>query len=486
MKGVIIDTHPSALPLSASNVPRWWFAMLLSISTTHQPATDLGHLLHKNPASVHEEEMSFGKAYVFYPEATAERCTATLMLEVDPVRLVRDGGFFDQYVNDRPYAASSFLSTAVVTMFRTAMRGRSKERQELAETAIPLEIEIPVLSARGGERVLKGLFEPLGYVVDAERLPLAPRFPEWGESPYFTLRLTGEKKVADVLTHLYVLIPVLDESKHYFVNRDEIDKLLERGQEWLAGHPMRDEIAKRYLRRDKILTREALERLAEMDGMVDPDAEEEQRDAQEEAVEKTVSLHDQRLKTVVEVLKETHAKSVLDLGCGEGRLLRLLMAHHPFEKIVGIDVSWASLEKAQRRIKVDRMPERQAARLSLLHGSLVYRDKRLEGFDAAAIVEVIEHLDPPRLASFERAVFEFARPGTVVITTPNREYNALFETLPAGKMRHSDHRFEWTREEFEGWARGLAERHGYSVEFRPIGPESEQFGAPSQMGIFRR
>jgi 3' terminal RNA ribose 2'-O-methyltransferase Hen1 len=460
--------------------------MLLTISTTHRPATDLGHLLHKNPGKSHEAEMPFGTAHVFYPEANEGRCTAALVLEVDPVRLVRDGGFFDQYVNDRPYAASSFLSTAIVTLYRTAMGGRSKERQELADQAIPLEAEIPVIAARGGERVLRGLFEPLGYEVEATRLSLDPRFPEWGESPYYSLRLKGNLRIADLLTHLYVLIPVLDENKHYYVNRDEIDKLLSRGQEWLAGHPMRDEIAKRYLRRDRVLTREALERLAEADGMVDPDAQEETRDAQEEAVEKTVSLHDQRLDTVAEILKELGAKSVLDLGCGEGRLLRLLMANAQFERIVGMDVSLASLEKAERRLKLDRLPERQAARLTLMHGSLVYRDKRLEGFDAAAIVEVIEHLDPPRLASLERAVFEFAKPGAVVVTTPNREYNALFETLPAGKMRHADHRFEWTREEFEGWARNVAERHGYTVEFRPIGPLSEQFGAPSQMGIFRR
>jgi 3' terminal RNA ribose 2'-O-methyltransferase Hen1 len=365
------------------------------------------------------------------------------------------------------------------------MNDHNKERQELADAEIPLEVEIPVLPARGGERFLRLLFEPLGYEVEATRLPLDARFPEWGDSPYFSLRLRATKRLRDMLTHLYVLIPVLDESKHYFVNRDEIDKLLHRGQEWLATHPLRDEIAKRYLRRDRILTREALERLAEMDGEVDPDAKEETSDAQEEAVERPISLHEQRLTAVVEVLKASGARSVLDLGCGEGRLLRLLMPERQFERIVGMDVSFAALEKAQRRLKVERMPERQAARLTFLHGSLVYRDRRLEGFEAAAVVEVIEHLDPPRLAAFERALFEFAKPRTVVLTTPNREYNALFETLAPGKLRHPDHRFEWTREEFEGWARDVAERHGYQVEFHPVGPISEQFGAPSQMGVFR-
>ena len=107
-------------------------------------------------------------------------------------------------------------------------------------------------------------------------------------------------------------------------------------------------------------------------------------------------------------------------------------------------------------------------------------------FDAAAVIEVIEHLDAPRLAAFERVVFDFARPATVVITTPNADYNPLFPTLPAGQMRHRDHRFEWTRAEFARWAEGIASRFGYSVRIQPVGPEDAALGAPTQMGIFSR
>lgn len=464
--------------------------MLLTISTTHRPATDLGYLLHKNPSRPQVAEMNVGKGYVFYPEVSEDRCTVALLVDVDPVALVRGKGegegLMDQYVNDRPYAASSFLSTAIAEFFSTAMSGRSKERQELADSAIALKAEIPVLPARGGESFLRALFEPLGYRVTANRLPLDEKFPDWGKSSYFHLILEGDLRIRDLLTHLYVLIPVLDDRKHYYIGRAEVDKLMLRAKDWLPGHPEREEISRRYLRHDRTLTREALERLTELDGVVDADEEERAHDQQEEAVERPISLHDLRLDAVAAALKGSGARRVLDLGCGEGRLLRMLLKDAQFEEIVGMDVAISALEKAHRRLKLDTIPETQAARIKLIHGSLVYRDRRLEGYDAAAVVEVIEHLDAARLSSLERVVFEFASPRTVVVTTPNREYNALFETLPADQFRHADHRFEWTRSEFESWAREVADRHGYSVVFSGIGPVSEQFGSPSQMAVFSR
>ena len=464
--------------------------MLLTISTTHQPATDLGYLLHKNPARLQTEDLSFGKAYVFYPEATAERCTAALLVEIDPVGLVRgrgpagEGGQLEQYVNDRPYAANSFLSVALGRLFTTAMSGRSKERQELAQAAIPLSAHLPVIAARGGEDLVRRLFEPLGYAVELTGSNLDEMFPEWGESPYVALTLSGTVRLQDLLTHLYVLVPVLDNEKHYWVANDEIEKLLKRGEGWLGSHPDQDLIVSRYLKRQRNLTREALSRL-----LADDSPGEEAQDsipAESEQTERTSSLHEQRLQTVLSVLKETGAKRVVDLGCGEGKLLRLLLAEKQFETILGMDVSWRSLETAKERLRLDELPERQRSRIELIQGSLTYRDQRLNGFEAAAIVEVIEHLDAPRLATFERIVFEFATPQHVVLTTPNAEYNAVFETLPAGDFRHGDHRFEWKRPEFEGWASGVAERFGYDVSFEPVGPLDTELGAPTQMAKFVR
>jgi 3' terminal RNA ribose 2'-O-methyltransferase Hen1 len=288
-----------------------------------------------------------------------------------------------------------------------------------------------------------------------------------------------------MLTHLYVLIPVLDNDKHYWVGDDEVAKLLRHGEGWLATHPERDTIATRYLKHRRSLINDALAQLVDAE---DPTTE-ETRDsyAQEEArVEERISLNDQRLGSVLAALKNSGSRRVLDLGCGEGKLLQGLLKERQFEEIVGMDVSHRALEIAKDRLNLDHLPEIQRRRIQLLHGSLMYRDKRLAGFDAAAVMEVVEHLDPPRLAAFERVVFECARPATVVLTTPNVEYNVKWETLPAGKLRHKDHRFEWTRAQFQSWADGIAGRYGYKVRFLPVGPEDSVVGSPTQMGVFER
>ena len=416
-----------------------------------------------------------------------DRCTAAVLLEVDPVGLVRrsDGGSLRQYVNDRPYVASSLMSVALARLFGTALGGRSKERPDLAATEIPLEAEIAVIAARGGEGLLERLFVPLGYEVGATRLPLDETFPSWGESDYFRVRLGRNCRLSELLSHLYVLIPVLDDEKHYWVGDDEVEKLLRRGEEWLPAHPERELIVNRYLKRQRSLTQDALARLAEEDHL-DPDADEARHAQREEAVEERIGLNRQRLAAVASTLKQLGARRVLDLGCGEGRLLRLLMDDRSFEEIVGIDVSQRALQIAARRLELDRLPLNQQGRLRLFQGSLIYRDRRLAGYDAAAVVEVIEHLDPFRLEVFERVVFEHARPGAVVVTTPNAEYNALFETLPGGEFRHVDHRFEWRRDQFTAWAEGVAQRREYSVRFEGIGDADPSLGSPTQMAVFTR
>jgi 3' terminal RNA ribose 2'-O-methyltransferase Hen1 len=464
--------------------------MLLTISYTGNPATDLGYLLHKSPFRVHSLEQAFGRTHVFYPEATPNRCTAALLLEIDSIGLVRnrrgpsgEAHALEEYVNDRPYAASSFLSVAVARTFGTAMTGKSKERQALADTPLRLEVRIAVLPCRGGEVLLRRLFEPLGYEVMATRHPLDEEFPEWGESSYFTVTLKATVRLNDLLTHLYVLIPVLDDDKHYWVGDAEVEKLLRHGEGWLREHPERELITNRYLKHQRRLAREALSRLI---GDEEPAADEvaETHTREEEAIEKPISLAEQRIGAVVAALRSSGATRVLDLGCGEGRLLRELLKDKGFAEIVGMDVSHRALEIASQKLRLEDLPRIQKDRIRLIHGSLTYRDKRLAGYDAATVVEVVEHQDPPRLAAFERVLFEFARPQAIVITTPNVEYNVKFETLPAGKMRHKDHRFEWTRAEFQSWANTIATRFGYSVRFSPIGPEDQTVGSPTQMGIF--
>jgi 2-polyprenyl-3-methyl-5-hydroxy-6-metoxy-1,4-benzoquinol methylase len=529
--------------------------VLLTISTSHKPATDLGYLLHKHPDRFQSFDLSFGKAHVFYPEVAEDRCCACLLLDVDPVGMVRSRNrnqsfLLGHYVNDRPYVASSFMSVAISQVFGTALGGRCNDRPELVSTPIPLEARIDVLPVRGCQdrrnsgtanensleaaratnsesaetsrrpEMLYRIFEPLGYTVEATRHPLDERFPEWGESTYYSVSISGTKPLVELLTHLYVLIPVFDNNKHYFVGDDELEKLLAKGAltfaegkntvsgaredqtradqhneqtalnkstagGWLAQHPEKEQITRRYLKHQSSLYRQALARLVEEDeaGSLDDDRAEEGREG---ILEKPLSLNEQRHGTVLAALRASGARKVLDLGCGEGKLLRELLKDKQFDQIVGMDVSIRALEIAHKRLKLDRLPDRQAERLKLIHGSLIYRDKRLEGFDAAAIVEVIEHLDPPRLAALERAVFEFARPKTVIVTTPNSEYNVIWETLPAGKFRHSDHRFEWTRDELQDWGNRVAEQHGYTVRYLPVGPVDEKVGSPTQMGVFEK
>jgi 3' terminal RNA ribose 2'-O-methyltransferase Hen1 len=467
--------------------------MLLTISTTHRPATDLGFLLHKHPDRVHEVTLGFGVARVFFPRATADRCTAALIVDVDPVGLVRDrkGGprgndaSLEQYVNDRPYAASSFTSVALNRCFGTAIGGRSKERPELADTPIDLEAELPVVPCRGGEQILRRLFEPLGYDVTATPLPLDAHFPEWGDSRYFALGLRTRIRLSEMLQHLFVLLPVLDDDKHYWVGTDEVDKLLRRGGEWLAKHPDHELIARRYLRHDRALTEDALDRLRE-DSVIDPSESAARADAEEAAVEETISLYEQRVSAVLRALAARGAHRALDLGCGEGRLVERLLSATNLERVVGVDVSHRALERAARRLRLDTMTPRQRERVELIQGSLTYRDRRLAGYDAAIVIEVVEHIDPARLGAFERSLFHDARPATVILTTPNKEYNVRFPSLPAGELRHRDHRFEWTRAEFEQWAQGVGMRAGYSLELSGVGPVDSEVGCPTQMAVFTR
>lgn len=502
----------------------------LTITSTADPATDLGFLLHKHPGRAQSFEVAAGTAHVFYPEATEQRCTAALLLEVDPIALVRGRRFggdtfsLGQYVNDRPYAASSMLAVALGKVFRTAMAGRCEARPDLPATALPLEIHIPALPTVGGHDLVRRFFEPLGWAVEVTSIPLDLSIPAWGDSEYADLRLRGTLPLSQALSHLYVLLPVLDNAKHYWVTSDEVEKLVRAGSGWLSEHPERDLIARRYLAHQKDLVLSAVGRLAEIDDALPesldnavslsllnaepevfddvvpeslnhglPESLEDavangatNRGAGAEGRTRAQPLVELRRLAVVAALKRAGASRVVDLGCGEGRLIRDLLQDASFSQILGVDVSHRALEVAERRLRLDRLPDSQRGRLQLLQSSLVYRDERFAGFDAVVLMEVIEHIDLPRLPSLERTVFAQARPKTVVLTTPNAEHNVRYESLGHGAMRHRDHRFEWTRAELADWANRVGSRHGYTVRFEPIGEDDPQVGPPTQLALFTR
>ena len=478
--------------------------MLLTITAEGENAAALSFLLHKHPDKLQQVELSVGAAYIFYPECEKEKVTAALLLDIDPIGMVRNAKNFagkdfllGQYVNDRPYVASSFMSSAISKAFSSAMNGSCKEHPEFIDMPLALTAKISVLPApRGGELLIKRLFEPLGYTVEAERHLLDTQFSEWGYGKYFTLTLKNTLALKDLLSHLYVLIPVLDNEKHYFITQNEVEKLLQKGKGWLEQHPEREIIVSRYLINLKSLVRSAFEVLQAAEDGIIPDTDNEAEQDELTKIEDTAAahtqlqkvkkerLHDIRLKLVAEKLKQSGAASVIDLGCGDGKLLRLLLKEKQFTRIAGTDVSYSELEKSQDKLHWNEMPEKQRERLSLFQSSLTYRDKRFSGFDAAAVVEVIEHLDPNRLPALEKSLFTYAKPQIIVLTTPNREYNVRYENLSAGKVRHSDHRFEWTRSEFEAWAERVARENNYTVAFFPVGEEEENIGAPSQMAVF--
>ncbi|SDH38326.1 3' terminal RNA ribose 2'-O-methyltransferase Hen1 [Nonomuraea jiangxiensis] len=507
--------------------------MLLTITTTARPATELGFLLHKHPGRVQEFRQSFGTATVFYPEAGEECCTAALLLDVDPIALVRSRGkgspdfSLSQYVNDRPYAASSLLAVALADVFRTARAGRCAARPELPGTPLPLALRLPALPCRGGPELARRVFEPLGWEVDARALPLDEGFPEWGQSRYVGLTLRGTVRLADALNHLYVLLPVLDDAKHYWIAPDEVDKLIRAGTGWLHEHPERGLITRRYLGRRHSLARTALARLAELGDETQEQLEpavEEEPPTEETATEETAveeagteeagteaeagadvgadaateaeagtgaeaegrpkALNVRRREAVLAKLAELGATSVIDLGCGQGELVGALLAQPRFARVGGMDVSSMALTIAARKLRLDRMPDAKRARLTLFQGALTYTDRRLSGYDAAVLMEVVEHVDPSRLEALERVVFGNARPPHVLVTTPNIEYNVRYEFLTG--LRHPDHRFEWTRAEFAAWASRVAARYGYRVAYEPVGDDDPEVGPPTQMGVFTR
>lgn len=473
--------------------------MLVSLTSTTTPAlttagadaSELGFLLHKHPDRLRSVDVGFGMAHVFYPESSAERCTATLFVEVDPVGLSRAKGRRSQglepYVNDRPYVASSMLSVAIGRLFGSALAGSCATRPELVDRELALEVELPVVPVRGGPEVVCRLFEPLGYDVVCTAIALDDRFPQWGDSRYLAVKLIGRQTVRHALEHLFVLLPVLDDKKHHWIDDSEIDKLLSKGADWLPSHPETDLITRRYLRFGG-LAREALAQLndALSDGLVDVEVVAAQQDKAEEEVERPLSLNQLRMNAVLDAVRASGGARVVDLGCGEGRLLQLLVKEASVTELLGVDVSVGALERAERRLGLDEMSERKRERVRLVQGALTYLDDRIKGFDVATVIEVIEHLDLDRLDAFGRAVFGHARPGTVIVTTPNREYNANFEGVGATGLRHGDHRFEWTRAEFAAWVGEICETNGYQAEMSGIGNDDPELGAPTQMVVLRR
>jgi len=460
----------------------------LTITTTHSPATDLGYLLHKHPDKVQSFNIPGGKAVVFYLEATEQRCTATLLMDINNIDLVKvmripvDYSLMKHYVNDRPYVASSFMSSAISKVYGTAMNGNCKAKPELTAIEMPLQCKLSPINVKGGEEFIRRMFEPLGYDLNIHRLPIDSLDPEWGNSDYYSIALKNNILLKHLLSQLYILIPVFDKQRHYWISKQNVDVLLEKGSDWLPTHPEVEVITKYYLKHLRTLTQMALDRL-----LADKNQDSNDEQTPNPIISNiTGSLNRQRYKTVMETLKELGGRRVLDLGCGDGRLIKLLLKDSQFFKIIGMDVSYRSLQRAKASLYMDEMSPKMKARIDFIHGSLLYRDERLKGFDIAVILEVVEHIDPDRLIDFEKVIFKFARPANVILTTPNSEYNRIYSINNPSEYRHPDHRFEWSRDQFSSWVERIGSEYDYSATLQSIGDVNSEYGSPTQMAVFKR
>ena len=468
--------------------------MLLELTLHRAPADDLGWMLFKHPDRTSRFDLAYGHADVFWPVVEADRATCALLMTLDPVALVRgrsphDAGPLAQYVNDRPYVASSFLAVAIGRAFRTAMAGRCDARPELVDTPLPLSAFLPTVRAKGGPGLVRRLFEPLGYTVEADALDITEetqRLSAWSGASVVRLRLSGTVLLRDLLRHLTVLIPVLDDEQHFWVGASEVDRLVDRGAGWLEDHPEKGLITRRFLKHRRALARDALAQLVPEVEAFDDDAPPNEKKLRERTLEAPMRLQDRRLDQVRQVLEAESPRHVVDLGCGEGGLLGRLLKKTRIPRLTGVDVSVHELDRARRKLRLDDQPPGVRDRIDLIQGSAVYVDPRLHTADAAALVEVIEHIDEERLPLLERAVFGAWHPDLVVVTTPNVEYNATFEHLPPGRLRHADHRFEWTRAQFAEWCNRICEEYGYTATFADVGDPVAPHGPPTQLATFRR
>lgn len=402
--------------------------VLLTLRLPEAPAAGFGYPPGHDRAAVRTAEFAEGRAHLFPSGVDA----AAVFLDLHPAT----PGAGSPVPGYAAYTAGALLGLALHRLFASASLPVDDGPQGI-------EARLPALWCPGGETMVTRLFGPLGYAVKAVPLPLHPEQPRVGTSPFYSVALSGRQRPREALSHLCVLLPLFDDRRRGMSDGDA-EELWREGRAWLATHPERDVLASRLLRRAP-----------------------------------RSRVHDRRHDAVLAALRESGARRVLDLGCGPGTLLHRLAQEPQFDEVVGVEV--APDELAQAAAGLD-----PGGRGRVLHGSLAYRDPRLAGFDAAALIEVVEHLDPPQLAALQGAVWETARPATVVVTTPNAEYNPLFQNQGGGRLRHPDHRFEWTRAEFRAWAQAVAARHGYTVRFGAAGPQDARVGPLTQMAVFQR
>ncbi|MGE6488602.1 3' terminal RNA ribose 2'-O-methyltransferase Hen1 [Paenisporosarcina sp. NPDC076898] len=445
--------------------------MQLSIQASGDNVQAISYLLSKNPNNLYERNHKGHLVRLFYSKFTETELEVTIFVTPDPIELVKNNSnSYDitHYINDREFAVSSIFCSFIRSALGTALNGQPKE-EHLMWVNHPFSFNFefgPVVSSLSDEKLMN-LFEPIGYEVTINRPEIEYSFPIKTKSSARYLSIKGMKTLQEGLRHLFVLIPVIDNYKHYFIDEKEIEKLERYGEGWLDQHPLRD-----------LIYRQAL-RFKEIYSLVENSSKDEKK---VEPVKK-VRLNELRYEKIVNTVSQMKPRSVIDFGSGEGKLSVQLGFVEGITEILAVEPSEAASLKALERFNKVKNKEKFVIP-ELLWGSLFYYDERLKDKDVIILCEVIEHIDETRLPKAMDTLLDDYQPPALIITTPNREYNELYDMEE--HLRHNDHRFEWTRAEFRQWCTERNHSNDYELQFDGIGEEHASHGFPTQMCIFKR
>lgn len=445
--------------------------MQLTIRATGDNVKAISYLVSKNPENLYERNQKGHLVRMFYSKFADKELEMTVFVTPDPLELMQNkSNSFDitHYINDREFAVSSIFCSFIRSALGTALNGQPKEEYaQWVGHEFPFVLELGPVASTLSDQQLKDLFEPMGYQVDIERPEIHYSFQLKESSTVRTLTLTGYQTLQNSLRHLFVLIPVIDNYKHYFIDEKEIEKLERYGDGWLEEHPMREMIYRQALRFKEIYS------LVES-----PNTEEKP----EEPVRK-VRLNEMRYEKIVETAKLLKPNSIVDFGSGEGKLAVQLGFINGVQEVLAVEPSQAATLKAVKRF--EKVKDRSSfIEPTTLWGSLFYYDERLKGKDLIILCEVIEHIDAQRLPKAFDTILNLYAPESLIITTPNQEYNEIYDM--EDHFRHDDHRFEWTRQEFQEWCKARNHLDLYELEFSGIGEENLNQGFPTQMCVFKR
>ncbi|WP_141431100.1 3' terminal RNA ribose 2'-O-methyltransferase Hen1 [Bacillus sp. 03113] len=448
--------------------------MQLSVKAVGDGAKILSYLIAKNPYNLYDRDEKSNRVRLVYTVFDEKEVEVVIFVTPDPVELVRNSAnAFDitQYINDREFAVSSLFCTNIRKALGTALNGKPKEEyQKWVNHPFELHMNFgPVASHLSDENIVE-LLHPLGYIVEIERGETNYSFELKQRSSSRFIHLKGQQTIQQALRHLFILIPVIDNYKHYFIDEHEIEKLVRYGEGWLDSHPLREYIIKQSLRFSELIN--------QFPSLAKKDDEEEHSSAPK------VRLNELRYQAVVEKIKSLSQRaSIVDFGSGEGKLSVRLSNIPDVKEVLAVEPSETAQLRAIQRFEKASYNQTHVSPTPIL-GSLFYYDERLLNKDVMILCEVIEHIDEYRLPNIMKTIFREYQPKTLIVTTPNREYNEVYAMDEI--VRHSDHRFEWTRQEFKSKCETWIKNVLYSMEFEGIGLEHEEYGHPTQMCTFVR